>query len=93
MFDPGAVVACDDDKSSDATSSIFCRSMKVRRCTALERIQVHDGSRSALGPQGFDMDIPLQLGHVLTNEPGFCKYPCSIHVVDGSDIVSASLTF
>lgn len=52
--------------------------MKVRRCTALERIQVHDGSRSALGPQGFDMDIPLQLGHVLTNEPGFCKCPCFI---------------
>lgn len=25
------------------------------------------------GPQGFSSDVPLEPGHVLTNEPGFCK--------------------
>ena len=28
------------------------------------------------GPHGFSSNIPLAPGHVITNEPGFCKF-CS----------------
>ena len=32
------------------------------------------------GPHGFSSNTPLEPGHVITNEPGFCKFPFHLEI-------------
>lgn len=40
------------------------------------------------GPHGFSSNVPLQAGHVITNEPGFCKF-----TLDAVDLTFGMLMF